>query len=164
MNNLKMIVCVSKNWGIGKNGDLLFSLPKDMKFFRETTSGAAIVMGRKTLDSFPNGAPLKNRVNIVLTNNHDFSREGAIICHTKEEVLNECKKHSLVFVIGGGAIYDMFLENCDTAYITKVDAVADADTFIKNLDTAEDWNLFEESEPIEDNGYIIKFCKFQKRG
>lgn len=157
---MKMIAAVSKNWGIGKNGDLLFSIPQDMKFFRETTKGATVIMGRKTLDSFPGGNPLKNRVNIVLTRNTDFCREGVIVCHTKEEVLAAVKESDNVFVIGGAEIYKMFLPECDTAYITKVDAEADADAFIENLDQNPQWTLAEKSEPIEDNGYVIHFCKY----
>ena len=160
---MKMIVAVSKNWGIGKNGDLLFSIPSDMKFFRETTKGATVIMGRKTLDSFPGGKPLKNRINIVLTNDKNFAREGVVVCHSKEEVLAETEKYDNVFVIGGGAIYSMFLENCHTAYITKVNADADADTFIDNFDNLSEWELSEESLPSEDNGYVLRFCKYTKR-
>ncbi len=160
---MKMIVAVSQSWGIGKNGDLLFKIPKDMKFFRETTTGAAIIMGRKTLDSFPNGAPLKNRVNIVLTNNPDFVREGVVVCHSEEEILVEASKHDKVFVIGGSAIYEMFLKYCDTAYVTKVFADADADKFIQNLDSSPEWQLAEHSEDLEDNGYTISFCRYERK-
>lgn len=159
---VKIIAHADKKWGIGKNNGLMFRIPKDMKFFRETTSGAAVVMGRKTLDSFPNGQPLKNRVNIVLTGNKDFKREGAVVCHSKEEALEEAKKYPEVFVIGGAAVYHMFLEECDEALITKVDADGDADAFLDNLDSLPEWRLESESEPIEDNGYMIRFCRYVK--
>lgn len=160
---MKMIAAVSKNWGIGKNGDLLFSIPADMKFFRETTKGSTVVMGRKTLDSFPGGNPLKNRVNIVLTNDKNFRRDGVIVCHTKDEILEKVKNNDNVFVIGGEAIYHMFLEDCSEAYITKVDATADADKFLDNLDLLPEWQIIEKSEIIEDNGYNIQFVKYVKK-
>ena len=162
MQNLKMIVAVDSNWGIGKNGDLLFSIPEDMKFFRTTTQGSTVIMGRKTLDSFPGGKPLKNRENIVLTNNASFEREGAIVCFSKEEVLEKVKNAESCFVIGGAAIYDMFLENCSVAYITKVFANGDADRFITNLDDSCEWELTEQSEEKEDNGYKFVFCKYER--
>ena len=104
---MKMIVCVAENFGIGNNNDLLFSLPPDMKFFRETTMGKVIVMGRGTLDSFPGGKPLKNRTNIVLTRDENFSREGVVAFHSKEDVLDYLKQFDTddVFIIGGGQIY-----------------------------------------------------------
>ena len=159
---MNMIVAVSKNWGIGKNGDLLFSIPQDMKFFRETTKGSTVIMGRKTLDSFPGGNPLRNRVNVVLTRDAGFNRDGVVVCHSKDEVLEAVKSSDNIFVIGGAEIYKLFLSDCDTAYITKVDADADADTFIENLDENPDWTLSESSETIEDNGYSFRFCKYTK--
>lgn len=158
-----MIVAVSQNWGIGKNGNLLFKIPQDMKFFRTTTMGAAVVMGRKTLDSFPNGAPLKNRTNIVLTKNPNFVRDGVIVCHTKQEVLQQTLNYETVFVIGGSEIYHLFSEYCDTAYVTKVFSDADADKFIENFDLLPQWQLSEQSEPIEDNGHTISFCRYERK-
>lgn len=160
---MKMIAAVSKSWGIGRDNGLLFHIPADMKFFRETTMGCAVVMGRKTLDSFPNGAPLKNRVNIVLTQDTDFSRESVIVCHTKEEVLAKAKEFPEVFIIGGEMVYRLFLQDCDTAYITKVDADTQADKYIDDLDKDPQWYLTEESEVLEDNGYTFTFCKYTKR-
>ena len=88
---MNIIVAVDKNWAIGKDNQLLVSIPADMKFFRSTTTGKVVVMGRKTLESFPNGLPLKNRTNIVLTQNPDFRVKDAVICHSVEEVLEELK-------------------------------------------------------------------------
>lgn len=159
---MKMIAAVSENWGIGKENKLLFSIPQDMKFFRETTKDSVVIMGRKTLESFPGGKPLKNRVNIVLTGNKDYETE-AVVCTSKEEVLEMVKEFDKnVFVIGGASIYKLFEDCCDTAYITKVHAEADADTFFINLDEKEEWRLTEKSEPIEDNGYVIEFCTYSK--
>lgn len=157
---MKIIAHADKNWGIGKNNGLMFNLPQDMKFFRETTKGAAIIMGRKTLDSFPGGRPLKDRINIVLTNNQDFNRDDVIVCHTKEALLAEAAKYPLVFVIGGATVYHMLLNECDEALITKVDAAGDADAFLDNLDALPKWHLESESDIVADNGYLIKFCKY----
>lgn len=159
---MKMIAAVSKSWGIGKEGELLFRIPADMKFFREKTTGAAVLMGRKTLDSFPGGKPLKNRVNIVLTKNKDFSREGVVVCNTSEEALAEAKKYPEVFVIGGADIYKLFLSECSEAYITKVDADAPADKFIDNLDARPEWRLEKKSETQQDNGYKFCFCLYKR--
>jgi len=160
---MKMIVATAKDWGIGKDNDLLFSIPADMKFFRETTKGAVVIMGRKTLESFPNSAPLKNRVNIVLTKNSDYKTE-AVVVTSKEDAIAEAKKYTdrEVFVIGGDSIYKLFEDVCDTAYVTRVDAVAEADTFFMNLDESPDWTLSEQSEVIEDNGYKFTFCTYTK--
>lgn len=159
---MKLIVAVSKNWGIGKDNNLLFNIPTDMKFFRETTLNKAVVMGRKTLDSFPGKKPLKNRVNIVLTRDKDFQREGVIVCHTKEEALKIANTYDDVYIIGGEAIYNMFLDDCDTALITKVESFADADKFLKNLDEDEKWHLSGTSEPIEENGHTFRFLRYEK--
>ena len=89
---MNLIVAVDSNWAIGKENKLLVSIPQDMKFFRETTKGKVVAMGRKTLESFPGGQPLKNRTNIILTRNPNYQVKGAIICHSIEEVLEELKK------------------------------------------------------------------------
>lgn len=160
---MKLIVAVSKNWGIGRDNNLLFNIPSDMKFFRESTLNKAVIMGRKTLDSFPGGKPLKNRVNIVLTKDKSFSREGVIVCHTKEEALEILKNYDDVFVIGGEAIYNMFLDYCDTALVTRVDTFADADKFFKNLDEDDKWKLVYTSEAIEENGHTFRFSRYEKK-
>lgn len=159
---MKLIVAVSQNWGIGKNGNLLFSLPSDMKFFRETTLKKTVIMGRKTLDSFPGGRPLKNRTNLVLTRDAAFCREGAFVYHSKDELLKKLSDKDDAFVIGGAEIYSLFLSDCDTAYITKVQTTADADSFFPNLDSLPEWSLAEESAPITENGHTFTFCKYQK--
>ena len=161
---MKMIVCVAENFGIGKDNNLLFSLPPDMKFFRETTMGKVVVMGRGTLDSFPGGKPLKNRTNIVLTRDVDFSREGAIALHSKEEVLEYIKQFESddVFIIGGGQIYEMFRDECDEAIITKVRKNVPCDTFFFNIDSDEKWHLDSESELMEYEGTEFSFCSYKK--
>ncbi len=145
---MKCILSADQNWGIGKNNDLLVSIPSDMKQFREKTQGNVVIMGRKTLESFPNGLPLKNRVNIVLTKNGKDSGNGEIIVRSVEEAIEEAAKYpeKEVYVIGGGSVYEQFLPYVDTAYVTKIDKAFDADTFFPNLDNDPEWEIAEESE------------------
>ncbi len=144
---MNIIVNVSRTWGIGKDGDLLFHIKGDMKFFKETTINNVVVMGRKTLDSLPNGLPLKDRVNIVITRNRDFRRDGVVVVHSVDELLEEIKKYNTeIFVIGGGEIYNMLLPYCDKAYITKVDSDKEADTFFVNLDEDDTWKVESQSD------------------
>ena len=137
---MNLIAAVDSNWAIGNKNKLLASIPADMKFFRETTTGHVVVMGRKTLESFPNGMPLKNRTNIVLTSNRNYCVKDAVIVHTLKELLEELKKYDSeeIFVIGGGSVYQMMLPYCDTAYITKIDHAYEADTYFPNLDQDEE--------------------------
>ncbi|MCR5415957.1 MAG: dihydrofolate reductase [Pseudobutyrivibrio sp.] len=154
---MNLIVAVDKNWAIGKDNKLLVSIPDDMKFFRSTTTGKVVVMGRKTLESFPNGKPLKNRVNIVLTRDDNYHVDDAIIVHSKEELDKELEKYNSddIYVIGGESIYRMLLDDCDRAFITYIDYGYDADTYFPNLDEHSDWKLAEESE--EQTYYDIEF-------
>lgn len=161
-----MIVAADEKWGIGINGDLLTPLPEDMKFFREKTKDSVIIMGRKTLLSFPNGKPLKNRVNIVITTDKNFSEEGCIVCHTIEEAAETSKNYTdkEVFVVGGGTVYRQMLKYCDTAYITKINKTfEEADTFIDNLDKIEEWVIAEESELKEHNGLNFRFVTYKRK-
>ncbi len=162
---MNIIAAVDANWAIGNKNRLLTSIPADMKFFREKTTGHVVVMGRKTLESFPNGLPLKNRTNIVLTANRSYQAKGAIIVHTKEELLEELKKYDSeeLYVIGGGSIYEMLLPYCDTAYITKIDHVYAADTYFPNLDKMEDWEMTEVSEEQTCFDLEYVFAKYERK-
>ena len=124
---MKLIVAVSENWGIGKDGDLLFSIPKDMKFFRETTMGKTVILGRKNLESFPNAKPLPKRPNIILTRDKTFAVEGATVVNSIEELLAMPIDFEDAFVIGGEEIYRQLLPYCDLCYVTKVKETVDAD-------------------------------------
>ena len=157
------IVHADKEWGIGKGNDMMFSLPKDMKFFRETTMGHTVVMGGKTLRSFPGQKPLKNRVNIVLSRGR--VRDDCIIVPSYEALKNEIKarRNEDIFVIGGGEIYKELLPYCHGAYVTKVDAIGGAEVFFPNLDLHPDFICVEEGEPIDDNGLTIRFTKYQNQ-
>ncbi len=158
---MKAIVCVDSNWGIGKGNDLLFSLPLDMKFFRETTKEKIVVMGGKTLRSFPNAKPLPKRVNIVLSKSEE--RDDCIICKDFDALLNTLKGYNSddIFIIGGGSFYEMMLPYCDEALITKVKANGEATVFFPNLDEKEEWKVVESSEELETNGYYITFNTYK---
>ena len=144
---MKLIVAVDKNWAIGKDNKLMWSIPADMKYFRETTKGNIVIMGRKTLESFPQGQPLANRVNIVITKNPDYKVKGAVLVHSIEEAIEESKKYEgEVFVIGGESVYRAMLPYCDTALVTKIDHAYDADTYFPNLYEDEGWRMTKISE------------------
>ncbi len=145
---MKCIVGVDKNWAIGNKGKLLVSIPNDMKMFRAETSGKVVVLGRKTLATFPNGAPLKNRTNIILTRDENFTVQDAIIVHSVEELLEEVKKYPPedVYVIGGDSIYKQLLPYCDTAIVTKSDQAFEADAYFPNLEKDPVWKMTGESE------------------
>ena len=162
---MKAILAADKHWGIGYNNRLLVSIPSDMKFFRQTTTGKVVVMGRKTLESFPNGMPLKNRTNIVLTGNSEYKVKDAVIVHSKEELMKELEKYDTedIYVIGGESVYRMMLPYCDTVYVTKIDRAFQADTFFPNLDQMEEWELAEEGE--EQTCFDLEFCftRYERR-
>jgi len=154
---MKLIVAAARDWGIGNKGELLFNVPEDMEFFKKTTLNKVVVMGRKTLLSLPGGNPLKNRTNIVMTSDVNFKKEGCIIVNSKEALFEELKKYKSddVFLIGGGILYKELYPYCSEAYITKFDAILEADTYLHNFDEDKDWLLTYASEIHEHNG--IKF-------
>ena len=161
---MNLIAAVDNNWGIGKDGKLLTSIPKDMKFFREKTTGNVVVMGRKTLESFPGQKPLPNRVNIVLTRDPHYHAEGAVIVHDMDELKKALQPYpdQSVFVIGGEAIYRQFIDACDTAYITKIDHVFDADAFFPDIDAMPEWQLVNKSEEQTYFNLVYYFTVYQK--
>ena len=141
------------------------SIPEDMKFFRSETTGKVVVLGRKTLDTFPGGQPLKNRTNIILTRNPNYQVKGAIICHSVEEVLEELKKYNSedVYIIGGDSIYKEFLPYCDVAHVTRTDHVYDADAWFPNLEEDPAWVLTGESEEKTYFDLEFRFCRYERR-
>ncbi len=145
---MNIIASADNNWAIGKNNELLIRIPQDMKRFRQMTTGNVVIMGRKTLESFPNQAPLKDRVNIVLTSNPNYEVKGAVIVHSLDELQEELQKYNSedIYVIGGDSIYRQMLDLCDTAYITKIDYAYEADAHLPNLEEDPAWSLTEESE------------------
>lgn len=161
---MNIIVAADSNWGIGKNNQLLVSIPADMKMFRQETTGKVVVMGRKTLESFPNGLPLKNRTNIVLTGNKNYKANGAIIVHTIEELLEEIKKYPSdeVYCIGGDSVYKQLLPYCDTAHVTKIDFAYEADSHFPNLDELPEWKITAESEEQTYFDLEYTFVKYER--
>jgi len=145
---MKAIVAVDKNWAIGHKGKLLVSIPSDMKRFREMTTGKVVVLGRKTMATFPNGMPLKNRTNIVLTTDESYTAGDAIIVHSIDELLEELKKYNSddVYIIGGDSVYKQMLPYLDICEVTKIRHAYDADTFFPNLEKNDEWEIIEESE------------------
>ncbi len=156
---MKAILSADKNWGIGNRGGLLIHIPSDMKFFREETTGHVVIMGRKTLESFPGGKPLANRTNVVLTRDQNYKGPaGVVVVHSVEEVLKlyEDWDQDDLYVIGGGMIYEALLPYCDTVYVTKIDYAYEADTFFPNLDEKPEWKMVWESE--EQTCFDIEFA------
>ena len=162
-----MIVSIlncDKKYGIGKRNGLLFSLPLDMKFFRETTLNHTVCMGENTLLSFPGSKPLKNRTNIVLSQDPTHNYEGVINVHGFEDFLKAIKEHETsdtVFIIGGASIYRQTLPYVDEVYLTKVNADGGAEVFFVNLDEEKDFELIKESEPVMDGDLEIKFTVYR---
>ncbi|MBQ3427087.1 MAG: dihydrofolate reductase [Clostridia bacterium] len=160
---MKLIACTDRNGGIGKNNLPLFSISGDLRFFKEKTMGHTIIMGRKTLDSLPCGKPLPDRTNIVLSRDPGFARDGVRVCNNSGELALLLRDISGdVYVIGGGEVYRELLPFCDTAYITVVDADADADTFLPKLDPSDGWQLTDQSPDHEENGLIYRFLTFER--
>ena len=162
---MKAILSADRNWGIGYQNKLLVSIPSDMRFFREMTEGKVIVMGRKTLESFPNGLPLKKRINIVLTHDRSYQVKDAVIVHSKEELLKTLEQYDSenIYIIGGESIYRMMLPYCDTVFVTKIDRAFQADTFFPNLDEMEEWQMTEEGEEQTCFDLEFRFTKYERR-
>lgn len=162
---MNLIVAVDNKWGIGKNNGLLAHIPGDMKFFKETTSGHVVVMGRKTLESMPGKKGLPNRTNYVLTTNAGYQACGAVVVNSEEALAEELAKYNSdeVFLIGGASLYNKFYKSCDKLFITKMDADLGADTFIVNIDEDPDFELVSESEPVTENGVTYRFTVYERR-
>jgi len=143
---MNLIVAIDENWAIGNKGDLLIKISEDLRYFKRITTGHVVVMGRVTFESLPDKKPLKNRTNIVLTNDKEYKAEGVIICHTIEKVLKICNESELeTFIIGGEQIYKLFLPYCKKAYVTRIYHSFAADKHLTNFITDE-WKLTEESD------------------
>lgn len=162
---MNLIVAVDKNWGIGKDNKLLVSIPADMKFFREETMNKVVVMGRKTLESFPNGLPLKGRTNIVLTRDRNYQVKDAVLVHSVEELMDELRKYDTreVYVIGGDSVYKLLLPYCDIAHVTKIDYGYEADSFFPNLDEMPEWEITASSEEQTYFDLEYTFVKYTKK-
>lgn len=159
---MNFIVAVSEDYAIGRNNDLLFSLPTDLAYFKEKTLNKVVVMGRKTFDSLPR-KPLPKRTNIVLSSSLDLEDENIIIVRTLNELVEHIKFYNSedVFVIGGASIYNLLMDYCERAYITKINVIVPADTYIENVEKKENWKEVSSSELIEENGLSFQFKVFE---
>lgn len=162
---MNIIAAVDQNWAIGNKGELLVRIPNDQKHFREETTGRVVVLGRKTLQTFPQGLPLKNRTNIILSRDTEFNVKDAVTVHSLEELLEELKKYRTedIYVIGGESVYRQLLPYCDTAHITKIDRAYEADTWFPNLDEDPDWEITADSEEQVYFDVTYHFLKYERK-
>ena len=159
---MELIVAVYDDWGIGRDGTQPIALKADRKFFRETTRGAMVIVGRRTIGDFPGKKPLPGRVNVALTRSGQ-KIPGFTVCTSPEEAAQLAKTAERAMVIGGGSIYRQMLPMCDRAYVTKVHVTPDSDTFFPNLDEAEDWELSEILQSGEEDGITYEMCLYTRK-
>ena len=159
---MELIVAVYDDWGIGRNGTQPIALNADRKFFRETTRGAMVIAGRKTIADFPGQKPLPGRVNVALSRNAQ-EIPGFTLCRSPEEAVELAKTVEKCFVIGGGSIYRQMLDLCDTAYITKVHITPESDTFFPNLDEMEDWYIADNLLSGEEDGIAYEMLLYKRK-
>ena len=161
---MNLIAAVDENWAIGNSGDLLIRIPADHKYFRQETTGKVIVLGRKTLETFPQGLPLKNRTNIILSANQEYKVKDAVVVHSLEELFSELKKYDTedVYIVGGESIYRQLLPYCDVAHITKIDHVYEADAYFPNLDEMPEWKIAVDSDEQTYFDITYHFLKYEK--
>ena len=159
---MNLIVAVYEDWGIGRDGTQPIALSADRKFFRETTRGAMVIAGRKTIGDFPGQKPLPGRVNVALTRS---VREipGFTVCETVEQAMELAKDAKRCFVIGGGSVYRQLLPYCDAAYITKVHVTPESDTYFPNLDEMDDWYVAQTLQSGEENGIAYEMLLYRKK-
>ena len=158
---MELIVAVYDDWGIGRDGTQPVALSVDRKFFRETTRGAMVIAGRRTIEDFPGKKPLPGRVNVALTRS-GAEIPGFTVCGSPEEAAELAKTAERAMVIGGGSIYRQMLPMCDTAYITKVHCTPESDTWFPNLDEDPSWVLAEVLQSGEENGIGYEMCLYRR--
>ena len=159
---MELIVAVYDDWGIGCDGTQPIALTADRKFFRETTRGAMVIAGRRTIEDFPGKKPLPGRVNLVLTRSDD-EIPGFTVCHSPEDAAELASKADRAMVIGGGSIYRQMLPLCDKAYITKVHVTPASDTFFPDLDADQNWELSQVLQSGEENGISYEMCLYIRK-
>lgn len=162
---MNLIVAVDSNWAIGNKNQLLVRIPADHKSFREITLGKVVVLGRKTLETFPQGMPLKGRTNIILSRDPKYHVKDATVVHSTEELFEELKQYDAkdVYIIGGASVYREMLPYCDVAHVTKIDRVYEADSYFPNLDQMEEWQITADSEEQTYFDLEYRFLKYEKR-
>lgn len=161
---MNLIVAVDENWAIGNKNELLVSIPADHKFFRQETTGKVVVLGRKTLETFPQGLPLKNRINIIMSTNKDYRVKDAVVVHDLEELLSRIEKYDTkdVYVVGGESVYRLLLPYCDTAHVTKIDHAYEADAYFPDLDAMPEWKITADSEEQTYFDITYHFLKYER--
>ena len=158
---MNMIAAVDQNWAIGKDGDQLVYIPEDLKRFKALTTGHPVILGRKTLATFPGGRPLKGRNNLILSQSAGFAPEGAEVFRDLSALLAAAPEDS--FVIGGASVYATLLEKCDTIYLTKISGhYPKADCFFPNLDARPEWRVVEEGPEREDGGVKFRYVTYKR--
>ena len=162
---MNMIAAVDRNWAIGKKGRLLVSIPNDQKHFRDETIGRVVVLGRRTLQTFPQGMPLQGRTNIILSRDKDFTVKGAIVVNSIEKLLRTLENYPPwdIYCIGGQSVYEQLLPYCDTAHITKIDHVYEADAYFPNLDRDPEWEITADSDEQTYFDIAYTFLKYERR-
>ena len=158
---MKLVVAVDENWGIGYKGELLAHVRADLRNFAKLTTGHTVVLGSKTLATFPGGRPLPKRVNVVLSRS-PVEIAGAVVVHSAQEAAEYAKDIEQVFVIGGGSVYRQMLPRCEKAYVTKVHCTPESDTFFPNLDEDPEWLLSEVLESGEEDGISYEMCLYTR--
>ncbi len=162
---MNLIVAVDNNWAIGNKNELLIRIPNDHKHFREETTGKVVVLGRKTLETFPQGQPLQKRTNIILSTDPNYEVKGAIVVHSIEELLTELKKYKEedIYIIGGESVYRQMLPYCKVAHVTKIDHEYVADTYFPNLDTDDEWEITADSDELTYFDIAYQFLKYERK-
>lgn len=157
---MNAIVAVDQNWAIGKDGDQLCYISADLRRFKELTTGHPVILGRKTLATFPGGRPLKGRRNLILSRDPSLMIEGAEVFHDVESLLAQAPQDS--FVIGGASVYRAFLAHCDTVYVTKIAHSFPADVWFPDLDKDPAWQVVYEEAPLEEKGLSFQYVTYQR--
>ena len=161
---MNLIATVDKNWSIGKQGHLLVNIPEDIKLFRMETAGKAAIMGRKTYEQITDRTALIDRYNVVLTSDLSYKKDGAVVVHSVEEALEKVASYKSedIYVIGGESVFEQFLPYCDTAHITKVDYIYEADTHIMDFDKLDDWKVTARSDEHTYFDICYEFVCYQR--
>lgn len=157
---MQLIAAVDENWAIGYGGRLLCPVKADLRRFKALTMGHGVLLGRKTLSTFPGGRPLPGRENFILSRDPAFEAEGARVVHSADEALRLCPRDT--FVIGGAQVYRLMLEHCDKAYITKLRAAFPADAWLPDLDALPDWEKAEEGETLEEGNVRFQYILYRR--
>lgn len=162
---MNMIVAVDNNWAIGWKNQLLVRIPNDHKHFRQETTGKVVVLGRKTLETFPQGQPLNNRTNIILSTNPDYKVKDAIVVHSISELLEELKNYNDedIYIIGGESVYREMLPYCNVAHVTKIDREYQADAYFPDLDKDSEWEITAESDEQTYFDIAYEFLKYERK-